>query len=96
MPVDARGRIYHPVNTDELILNILNNKLGLATTLQDIGRSHVIGKARNGKAQVIVRFISYRTRQQIYTNKKIVKNDPEGIFITENLTQFRSNLTKKN
>ena len=57
---------YHPVNTDDLILNIFNNKLGLETTLHDICRKNVIGKAKNGKAQVIVRIISHRTRQQVY------------------------------
>ena len=95
MPVDNKGKIIHPVNTDDIILDICNNKLGLALNLNDIGRSHVIGKARNGKAQVIARFLSYRSRQLVYSRKKTLKNDPEGIFITENLTQFRANLTKK-
>ena len=64
-------------------------------TVNDIGRSHVIGKVKNGKSQVIVRFLSYRTRSKVYTNKKALKGDADGIFITENLTQYRTGLTQK-
>jgi hypothetical protein len=55
----------------------------------DIGRSHIIGKVKDGKSQVIVRFISYRTRNKVYSNKKGLKNHPDKIFITENLTKYR-------
>lgn len=95
VPIDNRGRLIQPVDTDTLVLNVCNNKLGLQLTINDIGRSHVIGKVRNGKSQVIVRFLSYRTRQLVYTNKKRLKEDQGGIFITENLTQFRTSLTKR-
>ncbi|CAC5417955.1 unnamed protein product [Mytilus coruscus] len=46
VPVDAEGKIIHPVNTDDIILDICNAKLGLHLTLDDIGRSHVIGKVK--------------------------------------------------
>ena len=95
VPVDNRGNIKFPVDTDELALDVFNNKLGLNISINDIGRSHVIGKVRNGKSQIIVRFLSYRVRQQVYQSKRELKNDPDGIFITENLTQYRSNLTQK-
>ena len=65
VPVDERGNVKHPVNTDELILNVCNDKLGLDINLHDIGRSHIIGKVKDGKSQVIVRFISYRTRNKV-------------------------------
>jgi hypothetical protein len=48
------------VNTDDLILDICNNLPGVNLTINDIGRSHVIGRAKSGKCQVIVRFLSYR------------------------------------
>ncbi|CAC5408887.1 unnamed protein product [Mytilus coruscus] len=67
----------------------------LDLTINDIGRSHVIGNVKNGKSQVIVRFLSYRTRSRVYTNKKALKGDADGIFITENLTQYRTGLTQK-
>ena len=64
-------------------------------TINDIGRSHVIRRAKSGKYQVIVRFPSYRCINLVYTNKKSLRADPDGIFITENLTSFRTNITKR-
>ncbi|CAC5416206.1 unnamed protein product [Mytilus coruscus] len=95
VPVDGHGKIIHPVNTDDKILSICNSQLGLNLSINDISRSHVIGKAKYGKCQVIVRFMSYRTRDMVYTNKKYLKHNEDGIFITENLTKFRTDLTKK-
>ena len=83
------------MNTDSLVLDICNKKLGLSLSIEDISRSHVIGKVQNGKSQVIVRFLSYRVRHQVYSNKKGLKNDPDGQFITENLTPYRTNLVQK-
>lgn len=95
VPVNERGRIIHPVNTDDLILDICNTLPGVNLTINDIGRSHVIGRAKSGKCQVIVRFLSYRTRNLVYTNKKSLRANPDGIFITENLTPYRTTLTKR-
>ena len=39
--------------------------------------------------------ICYRTRNLVYTNKKSLRANPDGIFITENLTPYRTNLTKR-
>jgi hypothetical protein len=88
VPVDERGRIVHPVDTDQLILQVCNTKLGLDININDIGRSHVIGKVKNVS---IVRFLSYRIRNTVYTNKKALKGHPDGIFITE----YRTELVKK-
>ena len=76
VPVDERGNVKHPVNTDELILNVCNDKLGLDINLHDIGRSHTIGRVKDGKSQVIVRFISYGTRNKVYSNKKELEKPP--------------------
>ena len=95
VPVDERRNVKHPVNTDELILNVCNDKLGLDINLHDIGRSHIIGKVKDGKSQVIVRFISYRTSSKVYSNKKGLKNHTDKIFITENLTKYRTELVKQ-
>jgi hypothetical protein len=94
VPVDDRGHIIHPVITDDIIVDICNNKLKLDISTNDISRSHVIGKVRNGKSQVIVRFLSYRCREKVYNSKRNLKNDAERIFITENLTKTRTNLVK--
>ncbi|CAG2246640.1 unnamed protein product [Mytilus edulis] len=94
VPIDNQGKILHPVNTDEIVLDIIRNKLNINIDLNDIGRSHVIGKARKGRSQVIVRFISYRMKHLVYSNKKELKGDTNGIFITENLSQYRTELVK--
>ena len=89
--IDRSGRIIHPINTDDLILNVCNQKLELGIQKEDIIRSHVIGKVCNGKS----RFLSYRIREKVYSAKKHQKGDPDKIFITENLTNFRTNLVKE-
>jgi hypothetical protein len=40
VPVDQRGKIIHPVDTDDLVLQVCNTKLGLDINKTDIGRSH--------------------------------------------------------
>ncbi|CAC5381272.1 unnamed protein product [Mytilus coruscus] len=71
------------------------DRYGKESKKSDISRSHVIGKVRNGKSQVIVRFISYRNREKVSSAKKGLKGDPSKIFITENLTTHRTNLVKE-
>jgi hypothetical protein len=94
VPVDNRGQIIHPVNTDDLVIKICKDKLGIELSINDIGRSHVIIKVKDGKSQVIVRFLLYRVRNQVYSNKRLLKQNEDGIFVTENLTQFRTSLIK--
>ena len=94
MPVDNRGQIRHPVNTDGLVMKICKDKLGIELSINDIGRSHVIGKVKDGKSQVIVRFRSYRVRNQVYSNKRQLTQNKDGIFVTENLTQLRTSMPK--
>jgi hypothetical protein len=60
---------------------VCNEKHGLDINLHDIGRSHIIGKVKDEKSQVIVRFISYRTRNKVYSNKKGLKNQNKLICI---------------
>ena len=43
VPVDGKNQIIHPVNTDDLVLNVCNDRLNLDIKKEDIGRSHVIG-----------------------------------------------------
>jgi hypothetical protein len=55
-------------------------QLGLDMSMHDIGRSCVIGKVTNNKSQVTFKFLSYRMRKCVYTNKKAHYGDPHGIF----------------
>ena len=64
-------------------------------SIHGIGRSRVIGKVTNGKSQVTFKFLSYRMRNSVYTNKKDPNDDPRGIFfISENLTKYWTELVK--
>jgi len=93
VPVDNHGQIIHPVHTADLVMKICKDKLGIELSIYDIGRSHVIRKIKDGKSQVIVRLLSYRVRNQVYSNKRQLKDNEDGIFATENLTQFRTSMT---
>ncbi|CAC5390839.1 unnamed protein product [Mytilus coruscus] len=95
VPVGIIGKVIHPVNTDDLILDVCNKKLDLGIQKSDNSRSHVIGKVGNAKSQVIVRFISYRNREKEFSAKKDLKGDPSKIFITENRTTHRTKLVKE-
>ncbi|CAC5418074.1 unnamed protein product [Mytilus coruscus] len=94
IPTNGNGRIIKPINTDFLVLQICNEQLGLDINLKDLSRTHPIGKVKNGKKSVIVRFLSYRTRQLVFSNKKKLKNNEDKLFISENLTKYRYGLMK--
>jgi hypothetical protein len=57
--------------------------------VDDINRSHIIGTINNGKGQLICRFKNWKIKNAIYMLKKNLKNNPEKIFITEDLTKTR-------
>ena len=83
--------------TDGLIVNIVNDKLGLAQPLteNDINRSHIIGPINNGKGQLICRFRNWKVNNSIFMKKKNLKNNKDNIFITEDLTKFRQSIIKE-
>jgi len=82
-------RNVHKMNTDKIVLDICNNNLEVPITLNELGRTHPIGKVRGAKVQVIARFITYRQRQAVYSSKSKFNNNPNNMFITENLTTRR-------
>ena len=83
--------------TDGLIVNIVNDKLGLAQPLaeNDINRSHIIGPINNGKGQLICRFRNWKVKKIIFMKKKNLKNNKDNIIITEDLTKFRQSIIKE-
>ena len=84
------------LNTDEVVLDICNNTLGLSDiTVDDISRSHVVGKPSNGTCQIIARFNSYRTRHKVYSAKSNMKTDPQKRYINEDLTKYRYAIVKR-
>lgn len=94
-PTNVNGDIIQPIDTDSLVLGICNDILKLKLDLNDIGRSHPIGEVRDGKTSIIVRFLSYRQRQRVFSNKRRLKDNPNKTFIAENLTKFRYDLLNR-
>ena len=75
-------------STDDKIMEVINTKLGLNLTLDDVGRSHRLGrKVENRKRPIIARFVSYRKRKTVFEAKKKLKGT--GIVISENLTKAK-------
>ena len=92
-------------DTDAIALNIINEKVGVALTIDDIQRSHRVGpkviqkrETRSSKEfkprhrPIIVRFSNWRKRNQVFRAKKALKG--QNISISENLTKIRYNLLK--
>ena len=75
-------------NTDAAVINIMTNKLGLQVNDTDLDRSHRIGRKtqRSTKPRpIIVKFVSYKVRAEVFSNKRGLKKT--GLGITENLTR---------
>lgn len=80
-------------NTDNLVLSFLKDKMQLDFTVDDIERSHRVGASnKNINRPILVKFLSYRKRHEVFSKKKILKNS--GIVITEDLTKLRYGLYK--
>lgn len=81
-------------NTEELVLNIFNNKMGINIQPHMIQRSHRVGKpAPNKNRAIIIKFQSYKDRNLVYRNKKNLKGSI--ISIKEDLTPQRQRLLKE-
>ena len=81
-------------STDDVVLNLFNEKLGVAVGISVIDRSHRLGPLRgenNLKPRpIIVKFCSYRIMKALFTTKMKLKGN--GISVTESLTKQRMKL----
>ena len=83
-------------NTDELVLETLNEKMHINLTPSDLDRTHRIGqkKASSKKPRaVIIKFVSYNTRKKFFSNKKLLKGTQ--VSITETLTAKRMGILRE-
>ena len=84
-------------DTDEKIINTLQQSMDETIKPEDIDRSHRLGKpkfSKNAKPRpMIVQFTRYNTRNRIYRNKKKLKGT--RISVTESLTAMRINMLEK-
>jgi hypothetical protein len=95
VPTNSNGDIIQPIDTVSIVFQICKNQLGAKISLNEIGRSHPIGQSRDGKISIIVRFLSYRQRAMVFSNKKKLKGNKDKIFICENLTKHRYDMLKR-
>lgn len=81
-------------NTENIVLQLLANKLTLSVLPEHVDRCHRVGDPRKGMCRpIIIKFTSYRYRNMVFMNKK--KLQGTKITIKEDLTKFRLNLYKK-
>ena len=83
-------------NTDDLVLETLNEKVHVDLTLSDLDRTYRIGqkKASSNKPRaIIIRFVSYNTRKRICLSKKLLKRTQ--VSIRERLTVKRTWMVKR-
>lgn len=84
-----------PENTDDIIMKMASD-IGSDLQLADVDRSHRVGdpkKARVRPREIIVKFATYRSRQDFYRRRISLKDKGyQGVFINEDLTRCRSNL----
>ena len=84
-------------DTDEKIMNTLQQSMDETITPEDIDRSHRLGNSKSSKntkpRPIIVKFVRYNTRNRIYRNKEKLKGT--GISVIESLTAKRINMLEK-
>ena len=74
-------------DTDEMVLDVIVNKLNIEMSQISIGRSHRLGRRKgpgHNSGAIIVKFTQYKDRHHAFTNKKLLKGS--GISVTESLT----------
>ena len=75
-------------NTDDIVINTVQDNMKITVSINDIDRTHRIGKKVAGKTRpIIVKLARYNMRSKIFLNKKRLKG--KKISITESLTAKR-------
>lgn len=82
-------------DTDKLVMEV-GKRIGVDVNVMDIDRSHRIGRRDVGNDRprpIIVKFVSYRKRSEVFKNKRLLKKT--GVTIREDLTRIRHNILKE-
>ena len=75
-------------DTDDIVVKIVNDNIGVDLSKEDLYRSHRIGEKRAGKKRpIIIKFARYNMRKQVFMNRKRLKGT--GYSVTEGLTSLR-------
>ena len=71
----------------EVLLSIINQRLGLHLSKNVIDIALPLPKARNGKVPIIIKFLRRSDRNNIFRKKKMLAGS--GLALTESLTKMR-------
>lgn len=77
-------------------MSIIKEHLHIELKKEDIERAHRVGKNDSDGKQlraIIIKFVSYRTRMQVFQHKKQLKRS--GLVIKEDFTKVRQTLLCK-
>lgn len=82
-------------------ISILNEKLNASLNFRDLDRVHRLGRPKrtmaeavtSGKRPIIIKFLRYQDRDQVWKAKRILKGT--GLLITESLTSTRHRLLQE-
>ena len=75
-------------NTDDVVIKFIQDGLQEEINIEDLDRTHRIGKVNNGKSRpIIVKFARYNVRKKVFHNKRKLKG--KNMSITESLTKIR-------
>ena len=74
---------------DGILINMVKEEMVIEILPNDLGRLHRIGnpKPTKKKRPIIVKFVRYNLRHNIFKSKKLLKE--KGVSITEYLTKYR-------
>ena len=74
-------------DTDEMVLDVISNKLNIEMSQISIDRSHRLGKRKvpgQKPRAIIIKFTRYKDRHRVFKNKTLFKGT--RISVTESLT----------
>ena len=84
-------------DSGDAVLHVFNGQLNVPVTPHSIDRSHRLGRfqqSSNKPRPVIVKFVSYETRRQVFSAKRRLKGTK--VVITENLTEAQKRAPEQN
>lgn len=80
-------------DTDVIAIQVAE-KTGVSLQVSDIDRSHRVGKKTDDRPRaIIVKFVSYRKRSEVFRNKRLLKGSQ--ITVREDLTSTRHKLLRE-
>lgn len=80
-------------DTDKVIVELFNEKLGVPVTAADIDCCHRLHSKDNARSPILVKFCRRSVKNRVYYSKKKLKGTKIVIF--EDLTKMRTELLKR-